>query len=239
MGPHTKQKPAKLEDHTISDSAMGYSRSIRLQRGPADQPHRLCLFLDGELYWREMKAVPVLNALIDSGALPPMTFAFISHGTQAERGHDYTCNDQFSRFINETVIPWLQHEVPSLQPGQHLIGGLSLSGLMSPYLALQYPNHFRGCLSQSGSFWWNDEHFTKTVPKFPPTKTRIWLSVGDQETEVDNPPEVSQVVGVKNAHQALKTLGVTLHYHEFHGDHDLKHWRDELAQALPWLLTAG
>jgi enterochelin esterase-like enzyme len=42
---------------------------------------------------------------------------------------------------------------------------------------------------------------------------------------------------VKNAHQVLKTLGATVHYHEFHGDHDLKYWRVELSQALRWLLT--
>ena len=240
--PNSKPKPTKLEEYTISGPSAVYSRSIQLLRGPSGRPQRLCLFLDGELYWREMKAIPVLQAIIDRGTPPPTTFAFISHGSQKDREHDYTCNDQFGSFISETVIPWLQSEIPGLQPGQHLIGGLSLSGLMSPYLALKYPDHFRCCLSQSGSFWWKDEHFTKTAQQFAPAKTRIWLSVGNQETEVDEPapgslPEVSQVVGVKHAHEVLKTLGATVHYHEYHGGHSLEHWRDELDQALHWLLT--
>src|SRR5579863_6048011 len=117
---NTKQESINLEDHTISDPASGYSRPIRLLRGPAGQPHRLCLFLDGELYWREMNAVPILNALADRGTLPPVTFAFISHGSQTARGHDYTCNDQFGRFIVEKVVPWLQSEIPGLRPGHHL-----------------------------------------------------------------------------------------------------------------------
>jgi enterochelin esterase family protein len=245
----TKQKIAKrttkLESHTVSDPAMGYSRPIHLLRGPVDQsqPQRLCLFLDGELYLQKMEALPVLEALLDGdgNTLPPVTFAFIDHVDMKTRQADYTCNDSFGRFVVERVLPWLQEKIPGLQPenGQHLIGGLSLSGLASAWLALQYPNHFRSCLCQSGSFWWNDERFTKVASKHEPLpiSNRFWLSVGDQETEVDDPPEVSQIVGVKNAHEALKSLGATVHYHEYHGGHDLKYWREELPEALRWLLV--
>jgi iron(III)-enterobactin esterase len=68
-------------------------------------------------------------------------------------------------------------------------------------------------------------------------KTRFWLSVGDQETDTDDPREVSQVVGVKNVCRILKSLGATIRYHEYHGGHDLKYWRAELEQALCWLLS--
>jgi enterochelin esterase-like enzyme len=237
----TKPKqPIKLEDYTISDPAMGYSRPVHLLRGPANQPHRLCLFLDGELYLQKMNVLPVLDALLDRHALPPVTFAFLDHLNLEARQQDYTCNDQFGRFIVEKVLPWLQQEIPGLQPGRHLIGGLSLSGLASAWLALQYPGHFRYCLSQSGSFWWNDERFAKMASQHKSLINRFnrfWLSVGDQETEVDQPPEVSQIEGVKNAHRVLKTLGATVHYHEYHGGHDLKYWREELDEALPWLLV--
>lgn len=231
------RQPIKLEEHTISDPAMGYSRPIHLWRGPADQPHRLCLFLDGELYLQKMKVLPVLHDLLDRKTLPPVTFAFLDHLDLQARAQDYTCNDQFGRFVVEKVVPWLQQEIPALQPGRHLIGGLSLSGLASAWLALQHPGHFPCCLSQSGSFWWNDERFAQIASRHPPVTNRFWLSVGDQETEVDEPPEVSQIEGVKNAHRVLKTLGATVHYHEYHGGHDLKYWREELGDALSWLLA--
>jgi enterochelin esterase family protein len=207
-----------------------------LLRGPSDQPNRLCLFLDGELYWEKMEVIPVIQDMLDRRSLPPVTFAFLSHASQISRGKDYTCNAQFGRFISNQVVPWLQSEIPGLQPGHHLIGGLSLSGLESAWLALQYPHHFRYCLSQSGSFWWNDQWFTKNAPQHAPAKNRFWLSVGDQETEIDDPPEVSQIEGVKNAREVLKSIGATVHYHEYHGGHDLKYWRAELEQALAWLL---
>ena len=231
------KRPIKLEEHTVEDLGMGFSRPIHLLRGPADQPQRLCLFLDGELYLEKMEVVPVLHDLLDSNVLPPVTFAFLDHVNMTARQQDYTCNEPFGRFIVEKVLPWLQQEVPGLQPGHHLIGGLSLSGLASAWLALQYPGQFRYCLSQSGSFWWNDERFTKMASEHKPITNRFWLSVGDQETEVDEPPEVSQIVGVKNAHRALKTIGANVHYHEYHGRHDLKYWCEELGDALHWLLA--
>jgi enterochelin esterase-like enzyme len=233
------KRPLQLETHTVSDPALGYSRPLHLLRGPAGQPHRLCLFLDGELYLQQMRVLSVLQALLDRAALPPVTFAFLDHLNMTARQQDYTCNEPFSRFVVEKILPWLQQEIPGLQPGRHLIGGLSLSGLASAWLALQYPGHFRSCLSQSGSFWWNDQHFTKIASPHPPLANRFWLSVGDQETEIDEPGEVSQVVGVKNAHAALQALGATIHYHEYHGGHDLKYWREELEEALAWLLSGG
>src|SRR5579872_3563930 len=117
-------RPIKLEEHVISDSVTGYSRTVRLLRGPADQPQRLCLFLDGELYLQKMKVVPVLDVLLNRGTLPPVTFAFMDHLNMKAREQDYTCNDQFGRFIGEKVIPWLQQQIPGLRPGHHLIAGL-------------------------------------------------------------------------------------------------------------------
>jgi len=235
-------KQPKLEKHTVADAAMGYSRTVWLLRGPAGRSQQLCLFLDGELYLDKMKAAPVLNALAARGTLPPVTFAFISHDGMKAREHDYTCNDRFGKFIAEKVIPWLEQEIPDVRPRQHLIGGLSLSGLAAAWLALQYPGNFPYCLCQSGSFWWNDEYFTKTAPQRAPADARFWLSVGDQETEVDetppgSPPEVSQIVGVNNACRVLKYLGATVHYHEYHGGHSMPCWRDELNHALAWLLS--
>jgi predicted alpha/beta superfamily hydrolase len=83
----------------------------------------------------------------------------------------------------------------------------------------------------------NDERFIKIAAQHKSVTNRFWLSVGDQETEVDEPPEVSQIVGVKNACRVLKSLGAIVHYHEYHGGHDLKYWREELAEALLWLLA--
>ncbi|MGF1655868.1 MAG: GNAT family N-acetyltransferase [Verrucomicrobiales bacterium] len=235
-----------LEEHVITDGATGYSRLLRLQRGPSDQAHRLCLFLDGEHYWRDMDAVPVLNDLLSTGILPPMTFALVGHVSGAARHVDYTCNEQYSRFIGDAVMPWLQKEVVGLQQGGHILCGLSLSGLMAVYLTLQYPEHFGYCLSQSGSHWWKHEWFAEMARQQNHISARFWLSVGDQEIETDvrHPPtgllqEISQIEGVNKAAQTLEAIGGTVYLNQYHGGHSTKCWREELGDALLWLINEG
>src|ERR1700733_750575 len=102
-------QPIKLEKHIVSDSGMGHSRTIHLLRGPSDQPQRLCLFLDGELYLQKMDVLPVLADLLDRGTLPPVTFAFMDHHNMKAREHDYTGDDQFGRFMAGKETPRFQH----------------------------------------------------------------------------------------------------------------------------------
>jgi enterochelin esterase-like enzyme len=59
---------------------------------------------------------------------------------------------------------------------------------------------------------------------------------------VKHPPtglwqEISQIAGVEKAVHVLKQSGGTVHYHRFTGGHSLQAWREELSEALPWLLS--
>lgn len=233
----------KLEEHSVSCRSTGYTRLVRLQRFPANEPHRLCLFLDGEHYWRDMDAVPLLNDLSRKGEISGMTFAFVGHVSGAARHEDYTCNERYGRFIGETVTGWLRDKVPGLRKDKHVIAGLSLSGLMAGYLTLHYPKQFAFCLSQSGSYWWNHEEFAAMARRRAPIAARFWHSVGDQETEV-NPDlsviglsqDISQVTGVEEAVKLLREIGGKVHYNRYKGGHSVQHWREELGEALVWLL---
>ena len=77
-----------------------------------------------------------------------------------------------------------------------------------------------------------------------PVRARFWLSVGDRETEVNvkHPPtgllqEISQIAGVEKAAQILRDIGGDVYYHPYHSGHSLQSWREELSEALLWLLT--
>ena len=234
----------RLEEHFIDDPDTGYSRLVRFQRGPADKNHRLCLFLDGEHYWRDMDAIPLLNNLFEGGNLPPMTIALVGHVSGAARHDDYTCNEAYARFIEGAVIPWLKTEISGLDEGGHIICGLSLSGLMATYLTLLYPKDFTGCVSQSGSHWWKHEWFAGMARSKGSTDTKFWLSVGDQETDVNvkHPPtgllqEISQIEGVEATARVLKEIGGIVHYHRYQGGHSIQCWRGELSDALQWVAT--
>ncbi|RYD32122.1 MAG: esterase family protein, partial [Verrucomicrobiaceae bacterium] len=243
-GVHVKKNPGvvfKLEEHSISDPDSGYSRLIRLQRGPSDRRHHLCLLLDGEIYWRDMGVMEILNGLVESGKIPGMTFAFVGCVSGPARQEDLVCNERYLRFISGRVMEWLKAEIPSLEDGGHLIGGLSLSGLMSTFIALNDPGHFGACLSQSGSHWWRHEWFNSVARGLAPVYGRFWLSVGDQETQTNlhhSPTlcqEISQIEGVGKLAVTLSEAGGEVHCHRHPGGHSFLPWKEELGDALCWL----
>lgn len=234
----------KLEEHVLSGH--GYTRIVRLKRGPATIPHHLCLFLDGEHYWRDMNVLPLLERLVDEGKLKPMTFAFVGHVSAADRVVDYTCNEDYAAFINDDVVPWLSKEVSALNTWRSTVVGLSLSGLMASYLTLHEESSFQNCISQSGSYWWKSGWFAEWAKKQGHDYAHFWLSVGDQETEtnIDRPhlglfQKISQIEGVERTATALREIGAEVFVHHFAGGHDLAKWKEELEWALFWQRRNG
>jgi len=226
-----------LDETTISDSAGGYTRKV--WRSAADPQARrpTCIFLDAELYLERVGALEVLSALQSAGRLSELNWVFVSHQDAAARHQDYTCNDAYARFIAE-------HLLPAGAAGGNYVCGLSLSGLASAHIALSYPRLFRGALCQSGSFWWAGERFIAIARELGPQLSRLWLSVGELETEegVSHPPtglrqELSQLKSVERAAQALAELGCTVRHRVFAGGHDPAQWQAELPEALAWLTS--
>ncbi len=231
-----------LAEVTIRSRSGAYSRTAWIAPGPATA-HPLCLVLDGEHYLRGMDALPVLEAMMASGRLAPTTFLFLAHGGSEARHVDYVGSEPFARFVADDVVPWTRAHVPTISPGRdHVICGVSLSGLAAAHIAIRHPELFSAALCQSGSFWLEPERFAALVRERPPASSRFWLSVGDQETDVDvtHPPTglfqaISQIDGVERARGVLLAAGAAVHLHRFHGGHAFAPWRDELADALDWL----
>lgn len=225
------------QQYEFTDPDGAYARTLWLLPGPEERPHRLCLFLDAEHYLRDMDCVPLLNSLMQQAAIPPMTCLFVSHQGGEDRQRDFVCNTAYSKWLAEDVVGWAR-ERANLQADDHVICGLSLSGLAGAYLALHYPKIFSYALCQSGSFWW----LADRELELPETNQRFWLSVGDQETEtnVKHTPalfqKISQIAGVEWAAQRFRSLGATVEYQQYQGGHAIAPWREELPTALTWLL---
>jgi enterochelin esterase family protein len=233
-----------LEEMIIDSADADYSRSAWLVEGPETE-HPLCIFLDGEHYRDSIEPLPILARLADSGLVPRMTAVFVSHGGAAARHTDYVRSPSFARFIAEDVVAEVRKRAPAVAAEGHLICGLSLSGLAAAHIALTYPSLFPAALCQSGSFWYDPDGFTRLVQELPPAKTRLYLSVGDEETDVDvsHPPTglyqgISQIEGVDRARAALDDNGREVKFHRFRGGHDFEPWRAELGDALQWLLRS-
>jgi len=93
------------EEYTIQGSCGKYERKCWLIRGPKENTHPLCLFLDAEHYidvepsTGNMNALPVIESLLKSEKVPSMTILFITHESGAARHEDYTCNPRYAKFI--------------------------------------------------------------------------------------------------------------------------------------------
>lgn len=227
--------------HQVVTSASGeFTRPLWFVPGPEESVHPLCLFLDAEHYLRDMDCLPLIRALIETGRIPHVTLAFVSHVCSEDRQQDFLCSDRYTKFIAEEVVSWVRARANIRETG-NVICGLSLSGLAAAYLAFQYPKRFSRVLCQSGSFWW----LAQQNPVLPRTQARFWLSVGDQETEteVTHSPgglyqKISQIAGVEWAAQRFQEQGGTVHYQPYAGGHAIAPWREELEPALTWLLGA-
>jgi enterochelin esterase family protein len=233
------------QEHLVTDSSGAYSRKVWLMEAPDELvATRLGVFLDGEYYVNRMNAPAAIAALQRGGMIEPVTCLFVSHVDGAARHVDLTCNPEYAAFIARDVVAWIRRRQPQLMKSGHLIAGPSLGGLASAFTVLQYPQVFGRCLSHSGSFWWKEEWLTKHLREMPHSQSRFWLSVGDRETVtgVSHPPtgllqNVTQVAACERFAKALATQNHRVLYRVFEGGHELDPWKDELPNALQWLLS--
>lgn len=207
-------------------------------------PEKIAVFLDAEYYLDHLDTPALLAELTEKGAIPPLACLFVSNKDAEARHHDYTCSDPFSDFIARDALPWTAKRAGIAFRKDHLIAGLSLSGLQSVYLSLAYPDTFSHVISQSGSFWWENEWLLKHLREFLPSSGKFWLSVGTREkgagmvhapTELHQ--EIDQDVAIGHIAGALKEYGHKVRHHVFDGGHEPRCWKEELPAALSWLLA--
>jgi predicted alpha/beta superfamily hydrolase len=91
----------------------------------------------------------------------------------------------YGGFLINELKPFIDARYRTLTaPEQTGLGGSSLGGLVSLYLALKHPDVFRGAAIMSPSVWWDNCAIYKMVEKLdeearPPLK--IWLDTGTNE----------------------------------------------------------
>lgn len=233
----------ETEEHVLTSASGEYSRKAWLFN--SGSPRRMCILLDGEYYLERFDMPGVLRDLLERGLIEPVSCLFVTLENREARHHDYACNPRYARFIAEDCFRWMRERLPHLGGEDHLIAGLSLSGLAAAFIALTYPDRFSRALCQSGSFWWNHEWLADNLElSVDRKKSKFWVSAGTKETQTDltHGPTglyqgVSQVAACERFAQALTARQHPVHYHLFEGGHEITPWKDELSPALAWLLT--
>ena len=197
-------------------------------------------FQKGE-HWRLGETAATL---VDSGAIEPLIIVGI-YNTGDHRKDEYTptrdaklgggAADDYGRMIVEELKPMIDRTYRTRpDPDSTGIGGSSLGGLVSLYLAFTHPHVFHRVAALSPSVWWNFRAILKTVRQArskPPLK--IWLDMGTAEGKR----------GLDDARllkAALVGLGFSvdsdLHYAEYEGaTHSETAWAERVGPMLKWL----
>jgi predicted alpha/beta superfamily hydrolase len=200
-------------------------------------------FQKGE-HWRLGETA---GELIAAGAIEPLIMVGI-YNTGDHRKDEYTPTRdpklggghaaEYGRMIIEELKPLIDRTYRTRpDPSSTAIGGSSLGGLVSLYLAFTHPQVFRRVAALSPSVWWNLRAILKTVRQArskPPL--RIWLDMGTAEGKKG----LDDARLLKAALVGLGfSAGADLHYAEYEGaTHSETAWAERVGPMLKWLFPA-
>ncbi|HVC47269.1 MAG TPA: alpha/beta hydrolase-fold protein [Terracidiphilus sp.] len=186
------------------------------------------------------------DAAIEAGEVEPLILVGI-YNTGDRRLAEYTPDanremgggeaDQYGLLLTRELIPWMDETYRVLRGREHTgLGGSSLGGLVSLYLALVHPECFGKLAILSPSVWWNRKSILGILNERAPQiweRPRMWLDVGDREGHRT----------LRDAEQLARRLkangwrpGETLHFERVEGGtHDETSWATRVRPMLRFL----
>jgi predicted alpha/beta superfamily hydrolase len=134
------------------------------------------------------------DALTAAGEIEPVILVGIAN-PGVERMLEYTPTTDFrlgggkgplyGQLLTQELLPFIGARYRTVQgPQNTALGGSSLGGLISLWLAMEYPQTFGKLAVISPSIWWDHRSILSIVKNTPPNlKQRIWFDIGTSEGE--------------------------------------------------------
>ena len=181
------------------------------------------------------------DRVIGDRAAQPMIIAGVDHAGTG-RIDEYTPTRDEKRKAGggaEKFGSWLIGEVkPAVEQRYRTtdveaIGGSSLGGLVSLYLALKNPELFSRAVVMSPSVWWDDRAVLRDVDAFRGPRPRLWVDIGGREG-------LEALSGARALRDRLTASGwkqgIDLHYEEDRrAEHSERAWARRIGRALEFL----
>jgi enterochelin esterase-like enzyme len=219
----------------------GYDRS-------RPEPYPLLVLHDGQNLFASRAearggswhADETIDRLVEQGRIPPVVLLAIDHAEE-RRIHEFTPTPgtdrtgggalDYARIVFDAIDATARDlHVRTDMPGL-AIGGSSLGGLITLWMAAAYPGRFGKLIAMSPSLWWDRRIMLRRLRQQPiEPETVIWLDAGVRERRM-----------VTRDTRALRDLLVDqgvrrLKYVEDpDGRHDEASWGRRLGDALTWL----
>ena len=226
----------------VESRIFGETRAERVYL-PAGYPscdHPLIIIHDGGEYAEYASLKPSLDNLIDAGDIPPVVGVLIQAGN---RMLEYPKGRRHARYVAGELLPAIEARYRvSHDPKDRVLMGASLGAVASLATAFRFPGTFGGLVLKSGSFILDrsalrhrpDGVFHRVarliqaasrVPDLP--GTRAFVSTGELEGLADENRALARF---------LKNRGVDVHFQSTWDGHHWHNWRDQLRDALMWVL---
>ena len=217
------------------------------------EPYPLIVLHDGQnlAAWRDEArggswlADATIDRLVVAGRIPPVVLAGIDHGgenriseftpTGGPRSSGGRASDYALWLVND-LLPALAAEVHIRTDFDGLtLGGSSLGGLVTLWIASSWPGRFGRLLVMSPSVWWDRRVILRQLVDSPLDRTaRIWIDAGRQEGRVvGRDARALRDLLLRQGHAFLRYVD------DPHGDHSEGSWGRRLADALIWLYGSG
>jgi predicted alpha/beta superfamily hydrolase len=141
----------------------------------------------------------------------------------------------YGRFLIEELKPFIDRTYRTRpEAANTAVGGASLGGLVSVWLALEHPRVFGNVLAVSPTVWWDDFVILEKIAALPKkTPARVWIDIGSLEG-------ANAVSGARRLRDALLEKGwkpgTDLEYFEQEGgQHDEISWASRVEGMLTFL----
>ncbi|MFZ1946818.1 MAG: alpha/beta hydrolase-fold protein, partial [bacterium] len=183
--------------------------------------YRVILVQDGGEYASLGAMTLVLDRLIARGAIPPVVAVFID---PVDRNTEYRLSPDYERMIVEEIIPKIRRGYPAANdPAKTAIMGASLGGLASAAIALNHPDIFGKCGSQSGAFAVDNGWLIERAEGRPAYPVDFYLDCGTFESLLDSNRKMRDVL-IRSGHR--------VRYQELNEGHSWGSWRAHLDDML-------
>ena len=239
-----------MPSHSIRQRA-GRSVFVHLPPGYDEsrtEPYPLLVLHDGQnlALWREeakggsWHADETIDRLVTANRIPPVVLVGIDHAGE-ERISEFTPSaieagggppSVYGRWIVDHLIPDLAEELHVRSDLRGVtLGGSSLGGLVTLWIASIEPGQFGRLMVMSPSVWWDNHMILRHLRRQPiDSATRIWLDVGkDEGKSVVRDARALRDLFREQKHEQLRYL------EDPDGDHTEASWGRRLTDALVWL----
>lgn len=189
-------------------------------------------------HWRLQEAA---DAAIGDRTAEPMIIVGVDHAGPA-RIDEYTPvvdrkhngggrAADYARFLIEELKPSIDARFRTRPEAESTgIGGSSLGGLVSLYVALKHPEVFRRAAVMSPSVWWGDCAILGDAEAFDGAPPRLWLDIGGREG-------LEALRNARALHDRLAAKGWRdfSYFEDRRADHSERAWARRVRTALEFL----